>query len=202
MKSTTASVCQTLIAITIWPLPAAFEKDKRMDKLILDACCGGRAFWFDKNNPLTLFVDRRTMQPEAVGNGINSRIRKCLPDEESDFRKMSYSSESFKLVVFDPPHLFCGEKSFMNKCYGSLDKNTWKNDLKQGFSECFRVLKDDGILIFKWNESEIPLKNILRLAKYKPLFGHPSGRAQKTHWVTFMKNPASCRDIKEVVVEN
>ena len=25
------------------------------DKLILDACCGSRMFWFDKYNPLALF---------------------------------------------------------------------------------------------------------------------------------------------------
>lgn len=28
------------------------------DKLILDACCGSRMFWFDKHNPLVLFVDK------------------------------------------------------------------------------------------------------------------------------------------------
>ena len=29
-------------------------------KLILDACCGSRMFWFDKYNPLALFVDKRS----------------------------------------------------------------------------------------------------------------------------------------------
>ena len=29
-------------------------------KLILDACCGSRMFWFDKHNPLALFVDKRS----------------------------------------------------------------------------------------------------------------------------------------------
>lgn len=28
-------------------------------KLILDACCGSRMFWFDKKNPLALFADIR-----------------------------------------------------------------------------------------------------------------------------------------------
>ena len=55
--------------------------------------------------------------------------------------------------------------------------------------ECFRVLKDEGILIFKWNECDVPLKEVLKLTTYKPLFGHPSGKAQKTHWVCFMKLP-------------
>jgi len=29
------------------------------------------------------------------------------------------------------------------------------------------------------------------LTEHKPLFGHPSGKAQKTHWVTFMKRSAN-----------
>lgn len=28
-------------------------------KIILDACCGSRMFWFDKENPWTLFADIR-----------------------------------------------------------------------------------------------------------------------------------------------
>jgi SAM-dependent methyltransferase len=158
-----------------------------MEKKILDACCGGRQFWFDKENIDVLFADLRTMQPTVIGKGKDARVRKCLPDKVMDFRNMDIPDQSFKLVVFDPPHLFLGEKSYMAASYGRLDKITWKSDIRKGFSECFRVLKDDGILIFKWNESDVPLKEILKLAEYKPLFGHPSGKAQKTHWVTFMK---------------
>lgn len=158
-----------------------------MDKKILDACCGGRAFWFDKSHPDTLFVDKRVMQPEIVSTGRNARVRKCLPDKVMDFRKLDIEDDTFRLVVFDPPHLFLGKTSYMIKMYGTLEK-TWQEDLRAGFSECFRVLKPEGILIFKWNESQILLKEILALTPYKPLFGHPSGKAQKTHWVTFMKN--------------
>ena len=158
-----------------------------MDKIILDACCGGRAFWFDKENPNVLFADQRVMEPTIVGNGGNARVRKCIPDKVMDFRNMDISDNTFQIVVFDPPHLFVGEKSYMAKCYGRLDKKTWKEDLKRGFSECFRVLKDDGVLIFKWNEYDVPLKEVLELSPYTPLFGHPSGKTQKTHWVCFMK---------------
>jgi SAM-dependent methyltransferase len=158
-----------------------------MDKIILDACCGGRAFWFDKQNPDVLFCDNRFMEPEIVGTGKNARTRKCLPDKVMDFRNMEFTDETFKLVVFDPPHLFVGENSYMAKCYGKLNKETWKEDIKKGFSECFRVLKNEGILIFKWNEWDIPLKEILELTPQKPLFGHPSGKSQKTHWICFMK---------------
>lgn len=38
------------------------EKQKR----ILDVCCGGRMFWFDKNNPDVLFVDNREMVEEII----------------------------------------------------------------------------------------------------------------------------------------
>ena len=79
----------------------------------------------------------------------------------------------------------------MAQSYGRLDKQTWKEDLSKGFAECFRVLKDEGILIFKWNEYDVPLKDVLALTDQKPLFGHPSGNAQKTHWVTFMKRSAN-----------
>lgn len=156
-------------------------------KLILDVCCGGRAFWFDKANPDTLFVDRRVMEPVVIGKGKDARVRKCLPDEVMDFRNLDLPDESFRLVVFDPPHLFLGEKSYMAACYGTLDKQTWKEDLTKGFAECFRVLKNEGILIFKWHESDVLLKDILALTPYQPLIGHPSGKAQKTHWLCFMK---------------
>lgn len=158
-----------------------------MNKIILDACCGGRQFWFDKENPHVLFADIRVMPPKEVGSGKDVRIRKCLPDKVMDFRNMDFPDQTFKLVVFDPPHLFLGENSYMAQSYGRLDKMTWQDDLKKGFAECFQVLKDEGVLIFKWNESDVPLKEVLKLTPYEPLFGHPSGKAQKTHWVCFMK---------------
>ena len=154
---------------------------------ILDACCGGRMFWFDKQNPNVLFTDIRS-EEFTTGEGKHKRNRKVLPDQIEDFRDMSHSNESFKMVVFDPPHLFVGETSYMARIYGRLTRDKWQEDLRKGFSECFRVLKNDGILIFKWNESDIPLKEVLSLTDHKPLFGHPSGKAQATHWLCFMKN--------------
>lgn len=158
------------------------------EKLILDACCGGKMFWFDKENQNVLFQDRRKVEPIEVGKDRNARVFECNPDVIADFRKMPYPDNYFKLVVFDPPHFTSlGEKSYMAIKYGKLDKNTWREDISKGFSECFRVLEETGILIFKWNEYDIRLSEILKLTPYKPLFGHPSGKTQKTHWVTFMK---------------
>lgn len=68
--------------------------------------------------------------------------------------------------------------------YGKLNKNSWQEDIKQGFKECMRVLKSNGILVFKWNEEQIKLKDILNTIDYKPLFGN---KKAKTHWLVFMK---------------
>lgn len=145
--------------------------------------------WFDKQNKDTLYIDIRSIKPHVVGKGKHARVRKINPDIVMDFRDMKLPDNTFSLVVFDPPHLnSLGNGSFTEEVYGKLDKNTWKEDLKKGFSECFRVLKKDGVLIFKWSEVDISLKDILALTKYKPLFGHRSGKAQKTHWVTFIKS--------------
>lgn len=59
--------------------------------------------------------------------------------------------------------------------------------LSKGFAECFRVLEPCGILIFKWNETDIKVLEILALTPEKPIFGHKSGKASKTHWMCFMK---------------
>lgn len=157
-------------------------------KKILDACCGGRMFWFNKEHPDVLYADERVLQPTVIGKGKDARTRKCLPDVVHDFRKMSFDNEQFQMVVFDPPHLFLGQNSYMAANYGRLDKKTWREDIRKGFSECFRVLKDDGVLVFKWNEADVPLKEVLKLTEYNPLFGHPSGKAQKTHWLIFTKS--------------
>ena len=159
-------------------------------QFILDACCGGKMFWFNKSHPNVLFQDIRTVEPIIVGKGKNARKFECDPDVVVDFRNMPHADETFRLVVFDPPHFTSlGQASYMAKKYGVLNKSTWKEDLTAGFKECFRVLEPYGILIFKWNEHDIRLSEALQCSPIKPLFGHPSGKMMKTHWVCFMKLP-------------
>lgn len=158
---------------------------------VLDPCCGGRMFWFDKKNPLCLFGDIRygivTMKDTSHGNPHGQRVLRIEPDIPMDFRDMPFPSNTFSLAVFDPPHLVrAGPKSWAAAKYGLLEKE-WENDLRKGFKECFRVLKPRGVLIFKWSETQIPLKKILSLAVVPPLFGHVSGKRSGTHWVVFLK---------------
>lgn len=154
------------------------------NKLILDACCGGRMFWFDKENPHSIFIDIRSEEFVAC----DGRKIKVRPDLIADFRNLPFESNSFKLVVFDPPHdMYAGQKSYTYQKYGNLDKNNWQSDLKLGFDECMRVLDLHGVLIFKWNELRVNVNDIIKTFECDPLFGHKSGKANKTHWLTFMK---------------
>jgi len=157
------------------------------EKFILDACCGGRMFWFNKKHPNTLYVDNR-ISNEGFGYNPGHRVQ---PDIVMDFKNLKFKDNVFKLVVFDPPHLFGKSlNTNMTKCYGSLNKETWKDDLKKGFDECWRVLDKFGILIFKWNEFSIRKKEVLELFGIEPLFGHKVQSKVPTHWFCFMKIPA------------
>lgn len=149
-------------------------------KLILDACCGSRMFWFDKNNKNVVFMDNRRIDTTLC----DGRKLVVNPDITGDFRSMPFPDNTFSLVVFDPPHLLrVGEKSWLAQKYGVLSAS-WQSDITQGFKECFRVLKVGGTLVFKWNEEQIKLSEILKLTPYQPLFGN---RRSKTHWIVFMK---------------
>lgn len=151
-------------------------------KKILDVCCGSKMFWFDRGREDVLYGDIREEEHTLCdGRGLT-----IAPDIQLDFRDLPFDDDTFTLVVFDPPHLVhLGKTSWMAKKYGVLDY-TWRDDIRQGFSECFRVLKKDGILIFKWNETQIKTGDILKLTSVKPLFGHLSGRRANTHWICFM----------------
>jgi SAM-dependent methyltransferase len=152
---------------------------------VLDVCCGGRMFWFNKHHPDALYLDIGIVATIKLSNGATFNVQ---PDEVMDFRALDLPSNSFSLVVFDPPHVArAGAKSFLANKYGYLDKDTWREDIRKGFKECLRVLKPDGVLVFKWNECHIPLKDVLALAPKEPLFGQRGGRSYKTHFIVFMK---------------
>ena len=79
-------------------------------------------------------------------------------------------------------------KSVINKKYGLLNKKTWKQDLLDGFKECWRVLMIGGVLIFKWNEANIKASTLIKDFPVTPLFGDFTGKTGKTIWMTFLKN--------------
>lgn len=161
------------------------------DRIILDPCCGPRSMWFDPTNKNAIFGDKRsetlTVTDRSKGNKSGKRVLRILPDIQLDFTKLPFKDNTFSLVAFDPPHIKqAGPRSWLAARYGKLS-DTWQQDLKLGFNECFRVLRDTGVLVFKWNETQVPLKDVLDLTPNKPLFGQKSGHKGMTHWLVFMK---------------
>lgn len=158
-----------------------------MNKKILDVTCGSRTIWFNKNHPNAIYCDIR--KEEFYGIWGKGSERSCIiaPDVLCDYTDIPFDDESFSLVVWDPPHLIkLGESSWMYKKYGRLNEN-WPENLRQGFKECMRVLKPDGVLIFKWAERDIPAGDVWKAIGEKPLFGHHSGKRSGTFWGCFMK---------------
>lgn len=116
--------------------------------------------------------------------------------EKSNVDKLMGENKA-DMVFTDPPHLKSLDKnSWISAKYGTLDPETWREDILKGFNECWRVLDDNGVLIFKWSTShdvrpkrDISVSEILKLLPVKPIFGHPSGSKLNTIWMTFMKIP-------------
>jgi SAM-dependent methyltransferase len=160
---------------------------------VLDACCGSRMMWFDKQDERALFIDKRRETHEIDQGTAGTKGRSPIvvdPDLIADFTDLPFPDESFHLVVFDPPHIAREDaKGLFTRKYGYLTGN-WRAMIHKGFTECFRVLKPNGTLIFKWAESQFGLADVLELAPEKPLFGHRTGKV--THWCVFMK-PAEPR---------
>ncbi len=89
------------------------------EKKILDACCGSKMFWFDKNNPSTIYFDNREVDRHEFYPGQYIEIK---PEIVGDFTDLPFESNSFSLVVFDPPHLMkIGTNSWTYLKYGRLD---------------------------------------------------------------------------------
>lgn len=151
-------------------------------KTILDVTCGSRMMWFEKNHPDVVYTDKRKGTFEAYG-------RKTVidPDIQVDFKELPFADNSFHLVVMDPPHSkWLGGNTILGQQYGQLFSD-WRMEIAEGFKECMRVLKPHGTLIFKWNDKDIKLTELLKVIGQKPLFGHTSGKHGKTIWMAFMK---------------
>ncbi len=149
---------------------------------ILDACCGGRMFYFDKDHPNILYIDRRR---ETVEMKDRDKIRtlEINPDFVMDFTDIKFPDECFCFVVFDPPHLInCGKNSWLAKKYGRLDKRVWRETLNKGLSECLRVVKPGCVVAMKWSEGDIKTIDMLKVLPQRPTFGDKTG---KTRWLFF-----------------
>ena len=161
-----------------------------MQKPILDMTAGSRMFWWDKRNPLAIFMDKRRAKfvvPDHSHGRVNgTREIDIAPDVQWNWAKwgLPFPDESFSLVVLDAPHLIhAGPKSWLRMKYGVLT-NHWQDDLKRGMDEAMRVLIPYGTVMFKWNDDQIALRDVLKAMEREPIFGD---KKSKTHWLVFIK---------------
>lgn len=149
-------------------------------------------WWFDHEDPRVVFGDKRKetsiITDRSHGKENGTRVLDVNPDVLLDFTALPFPDGTFRLVAFDPPHVKrAGPKSWLAAKYGKLPAG-WQEELRLGFAECFRVLRPGGVLVFKWNETQIKVKEVLNLAlPQTPLFGNTSGKKQGTHWIVFIK---------------
>lgn len=164
------------------------RKDVAQQKRVLDVTCGDRSIWFQKNCPDAIYCDKRREEWEGVFGTAKKRRHLVIdPDVICDFTDLPFEDNCFSLVVMDPPHIKnLSDGAWMRKAYGSLSDG-WQQMIHDGFRECMRVLKPDGVLIFKWSDISISTREVINAIGQEPLFGHRSGKKMNTHWLCFMK---------------
>ena len=75
--------------------------------------------------------------------------------------------------------------------YGSFSLAYIKDFVRDSFVEFHRILKDDGVVLFKWNSCNVPLEKILELrGDFEPIFGQNFNRIKKheTVWLCMKKD--------------
>ena len=139
---------------------------------VLDLSAGNRAVWFDKAHPCATYIDIR---PEVK------------PDIVADSRALPASiGGDYDLVVFDPPHKNSAATGNMVRNYGHWTAEQITEIIGETAKEAHRVVKDNGLMAFKWNEHTRKLTTVLALLApyWEPLFGHGVTHQQKgTSWV-------------------
>ena len=140
-------------------------------------------------------MDKRQGTFNNVGSSnvkFSSRRKyKVYPDVVSEWKDAPFPDNHFDMVIFDPPHILIenGKKPpNMTQEYGMLNKETWRSDLKQGLKKLFKILKPNGIFIFKWCENDVTIEEVLKLFPYQPLFGsNIKKKVSTTYWIVFLK---------------
>jgi SAM-dependent methyltransferase len=170
---------------------------ENMGKEILDVCCGGKMWHWDKDHPLVMYIDNRRISQGAVGRLTGhpewNPAWKCEPTMLGDFTNLPFQNHSFRLVLFDPPHVVSKDFSGFNALkYGVLTPECEQEQLRLGFVECWRVLTPGGTLVFKWAGD---LKRVQKFFPAIPIVGTRSlrkGSGLGTRWLIFYKPTKDC----------
>lgn len=162
--------------------------------MILDATCGLKQMWFQKDDQETIYLDMRygaiQYSEKQFKRRPDYRNRIIKPTIQADNRYLPFKDGMFDMVLFDPPHMITNiESSEIQHTYSVLHPITWAKDMSIAIKELFRILKPKGFFIFKWAENSAALKEALKLFPCEPLFGsNPQYPQHKTWWIVFRKD--------------
>lgn len=157
---------------------------------ILDATCGIKGMWYQKHHPLVTFMDKREDVFLSAHKHQKPRTYRVEPDIVCEWKDAPFPDDYFDVVIFDPPHIIWSnshKEGTVEREYGHLDAGSWQSEIEQGVKRLFEVMKPGGMFILKWCEVTIPVKKIIDLVPYPPLFGTRTGQANKNHWIVFLK---------------
>jgi len=166
------------------------------DKVILDACCGGRQMWHrsNKEHPNALYMDIRQTERGCIEQQPNFQVK---PDIIGDYRDMrGIPSNTFWHIAWDIPHIIKWTSGLITTKYGALSQGSenWQDDLRRGFEEIYRVLKMHGTLVFKYNDLNIKASEMLSNFPVDPLYGALTKKGvNNTFFFVFMKLPEDCQ---------
>lgn len=159
--------------------------------MILDATCGAKQMWYQKDAKDVVYLDKR--HGEIYFPPSNSEFWKqgnlfFDPTIIADNRQLPFKDNSFDMILFDPPFVVSMTPR-MKAQYDILNPITWTIDIGKAANEFFRVLKQGGFLILKWGEGYAVVREALKLFPVKPLFGtHLNYSKHKTWWIVFRKD--------------
>jgi len=173
-------------------IPPNDEKKMELkNKFILDACCGNRYMWFNKNHPNAIYMDIRKEEKGFIESEKNVCVQ---PDIQADFTKLpqEIKNHKFKLIIWDVPHFKARKLTgVMLKKFGGLNPETWQSDINKGFKELWGILEDYGIILFKFSDYHIKFKDVLNQIPIQPIVINKTSGSGKTEtkWFCFMKIP-------------
>lgn len=141
---------------------------------MIDLCCGGRHWLFDKDPNDVLFMDIRSVEPGSIELQPNWSVE---PDLVGSYTDIPFEDSKFDYVFWDIPHAI-KLSGIMGQKYGELG-GSWQQDLELAFREIHRVLKHKGAMIFKFNDLAISFKEIFACfpmdeVGLKPILGNPT----------------------------
>jgi len=172
--------------------------------MILDATAGNRSIYTFKHSQNIIYLDRQ-------------KELKIKPTIFADDMFLPFKDSVFDMIIFDPPHQWTtkgttsipvysipqGKKHAMllgvkGHTYYGIEQYSSKTELIKYIynaqKEFKRVLKDDGVLLFKWCEVEIKVNRILGVFQdWRELMRLPIkspfqvAGVQQTYWVMMEK---------------